>query len=91
MILPKLLLVLLFFIPFMILAIIFSVLLIPILIMFSLALPLIIGYLVYTDAKKRNIPSAALWAIFCAIPPFFIGLVLYAIFGISKGDSGSAS
>lgn len=44
-----------------------------------LALPLIIGLLVYRDAKDQAMDPPILWALVSALAPSFIGLIIYVV------------
>ena len=49
------------------------------LIVFFLALPLVIGVLVYRDASRQAMSSPLLWALLAALAPSFIGLIVYLV------------
>ena len=47
--------------------------------MISIAVPLIVGILVYRDAKKRVDASPVLFGLLAALAPLFIGVIVYMI------------
>jgi len=51
-----------------------------------LVAPILIGFVVYHDARKRHVNSPLVWAIIAALVPFYIGLLLYAILGVTQTD-----
>jgi len=48
-----------------------------------LAIPLVVGILVYRDADKRVDCNPWLWALIAALAPSFVGLIIYLII---RGD-----
>ena len=58
---------------------VFFFILIPIMLFIVFGIPVIIGLLVYRDARKRVDCSPWLWAFIAALGPSFIGLIIYAI------------
>lgn len=46
---------------------------------FAIAIPVIVGILVYRDAKKRVDCSPVLFALLAALAPLFIGVIVYMI------------
>jgi len=63
----------------------------PIVLILFLIAPLLIGFVVYKDALKRRVLSPFVWAIVAALVPFYIGLLLYVIIGVTQVDSGDHS
>ena len=63
----------------MISSILFLLFLIPIVLIISVGIPVIIGVLVYRDAKKRVDCKPILWALVAALAPCCIGLILYLV------------
>ena len=51
--------------------------------MCALAIPLVVGILVYRDADKRVGCNPWLWALIAALAPSFVGLIIYLII---RGD-----
>lgn len=51
--------------------------------MCALAIPLVVGILVYRDADKREDCNPWLWALIAALAPSFVGLIIYLII---RGD-----
>ena len=51
--------------------------------MCALAIPLVVGILVYRDADKRIDCNPWLWALIAALAPSFVGLIIYLII---RGD-----
>ena len=51
--------------------------------MCALAIPLLVGILVYRDANKRVDCNPWLWALIAALAPSFVGLIIYLII---RGD-----
>lgn len=51
--------------------------------MCALAIPLVVGILVYRDADKREGCNPWLWALIAALAPSFVGLIIYLII---RGD-----
>ena len=49
----------------------------------ALAIPLLVGILVYRDADKRVDCNPWLWALIAALAPSFVGLIIYLII---RGD-----
>ena len=49
----------------------------------ALAIPLLVGVLVYRDADKRVDCNPWLWALIAALAPSFVGLIIYLII---RGD-----
>lgn len=45
----------------------------------ALAIPLLVGILVYCDADKRVDCNPLLWALIAALAPSFVGLIIYLI------------
>ena len=52
-------------------------------VMCALAIPLLVGILVYRDADKRVDCNPWLWALIAALAPSFVGLIIYLII---RGD-----
>ena len=52
---------------------------------FCVALPLVIGILVYRDARNQAISAPLLWAILAALAPSFIGLIVYLVVRCTSG------
>ena len=52
---------------------------------FCIALPLIIGILVYRDARNQLMSAPLLWAILAALAPSFIGLIVYLVVRCTSG------
>jgi len=46
---------------------------------FVLAIPVLVGALVYRDAKQREGCNPWLWAIIAAVVPSFVGVIIYVI------------
>lgn len=63
----------------------------PIVVILFLIAPLLIGFVVYKDAVKRRVLSPFVWAIVAALVPFYIGLLLYVIVGVTQVDPGDRS
>jgi len=66
------------FIPWMII--------IPLVALLFLIAPILIGFIVYRDAVQRRVLSPLVWAIVAALVPFYIGLLLYVIIGVTQTD-----
>ena len=47
--------------------------------MCAMAIPLLVGVLVYRDAAKRVDCNPWLWALIAALAPSFVGLIIYLI------------
>ncbi len=56
--------------------------------LFCLIMPIIIGFMVYQDATKRNNPSAFIWAMVASLVPAYIGLLLYVLIGTTQNQTG---
>jgi len=56
-----------------------SILFVLLIVAFAVALPIVIGVLVYQDANKRVGCNALLWALISALVPTYLGLVCYLI------------
>ena len=54
-------------------------------IVMACAIPIIIGYYVYKDAKQRRM-DAVLWTLVAVLVPGFIGLIIYLIVREDNGD-----
>jgi putative effector of murein hydrolase LrgA (UPF0299 family) len=61
----------------------------PIIALLFLIAPILIGVIVYRDALKRNVLSPLVWAIVAALVPFYIGLLLYVIIGVTQTQDRS--
>jgi len=61
----------------------------PIVLVLFLVAPILIAYVVYKDAVKRGVLSPFVWALVAALVPFYIGLLLYVIIGVTQVDQGS--
>lgn len=61
--------------------------LIPIIVLLFLIAPILIGIVVYKDALRKHVQSPAVWAIIAALVPFYIGLLLYAVIGVTQTDN----
>jgi len=78
-----------------------SILFVLLIVAFAVALPIVIGVLVYQDANKRVGCNALLWALISALVPTYLGLVCYLIvrrdyppkvfFGDPNGGCGNQS
>lgn len=55
-------------------------------ILLFLVAPILIGFVVYRDAKKRHVSSPLLWTVIAALVPFYVGLLLYALIGSTQID-----
>lgn len=53
--------------------------------------PILIGIIVYNDARKRKVLSPFVWAMIAALVPFYIGLLLYAIIGVNSVDQNRSA
>ena len=51
----------------------------------AIAVPIVIGVLVYRDAKRREMTGPLAWALAAALAPSFIGLVIYLVVRGSGG------
>lgn len=58
----------------------------PIIVLLFMIAPILIGVIVYRDALKRKVLSPLVWAIVAALVPFYIGLLLYVIIGVTQTD-----
>lgn len=63
----------------MVASILFLLIFIPVVLFIGLGLPVLIGILVYRDAKKREDISPALWGLVAALAPCYIGLIVYLV------------
>ncbi|KAF0226880.1 MAG: hypothetical protein FD133_1753 [Erysipelotrichaceae bacterium] len=66
----------------------FPFIIIPFIALLFVVAPLIIGFLVYNDARKRGVASPGMWAIVAMLVPFYIGLLLYLLIGSTQTNSG---
>lgn len=56
-------------------------------IVIAIAVPIVIGVLVYRDARRQEMTSPLAWALAAALAPSFIGLVIYLVVRSSgKGE-----
>lgn len=60
--------------------------LVVVIVLLFLVAPILIGIIVYNDARKRKVQSPFVWALIAALVPFCIGLLLYAIIGVTTVD-----
>jgi hypothetical protein len=60
----------------------------PIIVVLFMVAPLLIGFIVYKDAKKHNNPSPLVWALVASLVPFYIGLLLYVLIGNTQTGNG---
>jgi len=51
-----------------------------------LVAPLLIGIIVYNDARKRKVASPVVWALIAALVPMCVGLLLYVLIGVNSTD-----
>jgi len=65
------------------------IIILPIVIVLFLVAPILITIVVYKDAVKRGVLSPFVWALVAAFVPFYIGLLLYVIIGVTQVDKGS--
>jgi len=72
------------FLPFVFLPFI----IIPLIALLVVVAPLIIGFMVYSDARRRGNEAPMMWAIVAALVPFYIGLLLYLLIGSTQIKSG---
>lgn len=56
------------------------------LILVCLAVPIVIGVLVYRDARRQEMPAPLGWALAAALVPSFIGLVVYLVVRSSNSE-----
>jgi hypothetical protein len=61
----------------------------PLIIVLFLVAPILIAFVVYKDALKRGVLSPFVWALVAAFVPFYIGLLLYVILGVTQVDQGT--
>lgn len=54
-------------------------------ILIAIAVPIVVGVLVYRDAQRQGISSPLAWALAAALAPSFIGLVIYLVVRSSGG------
>ena len=54
-------------------------------ILIAIAVPIVVGVLVYRDARRQGISSPLAWALAAALAPSFIGLVIYLVVRSSGG------
>ncbi len=54
-------------------------------ILIAVAIPIVIGALVYRDARRQEIAGPLAWALAAALAPSFIGLVIYLVVRSSGG------
>ena len=67
---------------------IFFILLWFIIILVAIAVPIVIGVLVYQDAKRQEMSSPLAWALVAALSPSLIGLVIYLVVRSSNSQKG---
>ena len=65
------------------------IIILPIMIILFLIAPILIAFVVYKDAVKRGVLSPLVWAMVAAFVPFYIGLLLYVLLGVTQVDKGS--
>lgn len=58
-----------------------------VLIVVFLAVPILIGVLVFRDARRQGMSSPLAWALAAALAPSFIGLIIYLVVRSSGGRS----
>ena len=57
-----------------------------VLILVAIAVPIVIGVLVYRDARRQDMPSPLGWALAAALVPSFLGLVIYLVVRSTSGE-----
>lgn len=62
------------------------IIIIPLVALLFLIAPILIGFIVYRDAVQRKVLSPLVWAIVAALVPFYIGLLLYVIIGVTQTE-----
>ncbi len=72
------------FLPF----VFFPIIIIPLIALLVVVAPLIIGFMVYNDARRRGVESPMMWAIVAVLVPFYIGLLLYLLIGSTQTKPG---
>jgi hypothetical protein len=61
----------------------------PIVLILFLVAPILIAFVVYKDAVKRDVASPFVWALVASLVPFYIGLLLYILVGVNQVNLGS--
>ena len=67
---------------------IFFIVLWFIIILVAIAVPIVIGVLVYRDAKRQEKYRPLGWALVAALAPSLIGLVIYLVVRSSNSEKG---
>ncbi len=67
---------------------IFFIVLWFIIILVAIAVPIVIGVLVYRDAKRQEMSTPLGWALVAALAPSLIGLVIYLVVRSSGNGKG---